>query len=71
MNQPERARSKAEFVAKMGIVVEEADETVYWLELISDNGIVAKSKMSTLLKEDTELAAVFTASHSTSKAGRE
>ena len=41
-----RARSKAEFVAKMGIVVEEADETVYWLELIADNGIMAKSKMT-------------------------
>src|SRR5438270_3812118 len=65
-----RARSKAEFVAKMGIVVEEADETVYWLELISDNGILPKPKMTDLLKEATELAAIFTASHQTSKARR-
>src|SRR3989475_6564346 len=33
-----RARSKAEFVAKMGIVVEEADETVFWLEMLADTG---------------------------------
>jgi four helix bundle protein len=35
-----RARSKAEFAAKLGIVVEEADETVFWLELLTDSGIV-------------------------------
>lgn len=44
-----RARSKAEFVAKMGVVVEEADETVLWLELLTDSGIVPRKKMDSML----------------------
>jgi four helix bundle protein len=40
-----RARSKAEFVAKLGIVLEEADETVFWLEMLVDSEIVRKEKM--------------------------
>jgi len=39
-----RARSRAEFIAKLGVVIEEADETVFWLELLSDSGIVKPSK---------------------------
>ena len=46
-----RSRSKAEFVAKIGIVVEEADETVFWLELLSDVGVVAASRIHALLQE--------------------
>jgi four helix bundle protein len=38
-----RARSRAEFLAKLGIVVEEADETVFWLELLEETGILAKT----------------------------
>jgi four helix bundle protein len=41
-----RARSKAEFTSKMSIVVEEADETVFWLELLSDAGLAAAAKPS-------------------------
>jgi four helix bundle protein len=36
-----RARSKAEFIAKIGVVLEEADETVFWLEMLADSGIVS------------------------------
>jgi len=43
-----RARSKAEFVAKLGIVLEEADETVFWLEMRADSGIVSAQKMREL-----------------------
>jgi four helix bundle protein len=35
-----RSRSKADFISKIGIVVEEADETVFWLEMLADSGIV-------------------------------
>lgn len=40
-----RSRSKAEFIAKIGIVVEEADETVFWLEMLGDSGIVQSAKL--------------------------
>src|SRR5215470_11341377 len=60
-----RARSKAEWVAKIGIVVEEADETVFWLEMLSDCEIVSSKKLQSLLKEAHELSAIFTASQFT------
>src|SRR5215467_5521079 len=43
-----RSRSKAEFVAKIGVVVEEADETVFWLEMLADSGIVSPAKLQNL-----------------------
>jgi four helix bundle protein len=62
-----RARSKAEFIAKIGIVVEEADETIFWLELLADSGIVKPTKLHDLLAEANELVAIFSASRSTAK----
>ncbi|HXX22199.1 MAG TPA: four helix bundle protein [Terriglobia bacterium] len=62
-----RARSKAEFVAKLGVVVEEIDETVFWLELLVETGIVAESRMESLQKEVTELLAIFAASQHTAR----
>ena len=62
-----RARSKAEFIAKIGVVVEEADETVFWLELLVETGIVAQARMDGLLTEANELPAIFAASQRTSK----
>lgn len=62
-----RARSKAEFIAKIGVVVEEADETVFWLELLVDTKIVSAAKMSELLREANELLAIFAASQRTAK----
>jgi four helix bundle protein len=62
-----RARSKAEFVAKLGVVVEEIDETVFWLELLVETGIVAESRMESLQKEATELLAIFAASQHTAR----
>ena len=46
-----RSRSKAEFIAKIGVVVEEADETVLWLELLVDTEIVRANRMGKLLAE--------------------
>jgi len=62
-----RARSRAEFVAKLGIVVEEADETVLWLELLVDCGIVPRKRMDPLLIEANELLAIFAAAQLTAK----
>ena len=64
-----RARSKAEFIAKIGIVVEEADETVVWLEMLTDSGIVSTQSTESLLKEANELLAIFAASYHTAKYG--
>ncbi len=57
-----RARSRAEWVAKIGIVVEEADETVFWLEMLADCEIVPLKLLKELLREAHELSAIFTAS---------
>jgi len=62
-----RSRSRAEFVAKLGIVLEEADETVFWLELLLDAGIVQQSKLSALVKEADELTSIFVTSLRTAK----
>jgi len=62
-----RARSKAEFIAKIGVVVEEADETVLWLELLADSSIIKPAKLRELLKEANELVAIFSASRRSAK----
>lgn len=62
-----RARSKAEFVAKIGTVVEEADETLFWLELLVETELVARSRLNGLLIEANELLAIFAASQRTVK----
>ena len=61
------ARSKAEFISKLGIVIEEADETVFWLELLSDSEIIPASKLRELMAEGNELVAIFLASRKTAK----
>jgi four helix bundle protein len=57
-----RARSKAEFVAKIGVVEEEADECGYWMELIVDGNLLPASKVTALLQEASELTAIMAAS---------
>ncbi|MBM4020057.1 MAG: four helix bundle protein [Planctomycetes bacterium] len=57
-----RGRSKADFVAKMAIAEEEADEASYWLELIVEGGLMTEPRMRPLLKEANELVAILTAS---------
>jgi len=58
-----RARSRAEFVSRIGVVEEEADETALWLELIIADRILAEKKVSSLLKEAEELVAIMAASY--------
>jgi four helix bundle protein len=64
-----RARSRAEFISKMGVVVEEADETVFWLELLVETGIVNMTRLGNLLTEANEILAIFAASHWTARRG--
>jgi four helix bundle protein len=61
-----RSRSRAEFAAKLGIVAEEADETVYWLELVRDGNLLPVNKLTDLLQEADELTAIFTSGRRTS-----
>jgi len=62
-----RARSTAEWVSKIGIVVEEADETVFWMEMLIECDIVSEARLKDLLAEAHELTALFTASRHTAK----
>ncbi len=55
-----RARSKAEFTAKLGDCLRELEETAYWLELLVESGCLAAKKLSALRQETDELTAIFT-----------
>lgn len=57
-----RARSRPEFIAKLGVVLEEADETLLWLELIVAGRILPPKPVEALLKEANELVAIFVTS---------
>ena len=65
-----RARSPAEFQAKLGIVEEEADESAFWLELIADRQVIKRSRLEPLIKEAGELVAIVVASIRTSRRKR-
>ena len=60
-----RARSKREFVAKLGTVEEEADESAFWLELIIDGRLLPEKLITPLLEESSELVAIAAASKKT------
>ena len=58
-NYRSACRSRAEFAAKLGVAVEEADESLYWLELVRDSKLLPENKLSLLLKEADELTAIL------------
>ena len=60
-----RAKSKADFIAKPGIVEEEADESCYWLEILIDGEILPEEQVAPLLKEANEITAIIVASRKT------
>ena len=62
-----RARSPAEFRAKMGIVEEEGDESIYWIELLAESKLMAPDRVAELLSEGNELVAMTVASIQTSR----
>jgi len=57
-----RSRAKAEFISRMSVVVEEADETAFWLELLLETSIIPEVRLRDLLTEANELLAIFAAS---------
>jgi len=61
------SRSRAEFIAKIGVVSEEADEAVFWIELLMDLRVVKKERLEPLLIEARELTAIVRASRQTAK----
>jgi len=63
-----RARSTAEMVAKLGIVLEEADETLYWLEMLRESGLVPEARTTGLATEADEIVAMTVASIKTLRA---
>ena len=65
-----RAKSRADFVAKMGIVEEEADETIYWTELLVEAKVTPKDRVTWLLREADELVAIAVASIKTARGQR-
>lgn len=62
-----RARTKVEFASKIGLVEEEADETVFWMEMLVDSGVVKTEKMKVILAEAKEILAIVTATRKTVK----
>ena len=62
-----RSRSRPEFAARIGVVLEEADETSYWLELLSESGMVKAELLRDLMKECDEFTRIFSASRRTAK----
>ena len=65
-----RARSRAEFIAKIGVVEEEADETAFWLELIIDSALLTQTRVRPLLTEAGELVAIMAASRKSALGNR-
>ena len=60
-----RARSKPEFIAKLGVVEEEADESAFWLELIIETDLLGDAKVKALLVEAGEIVAIMASSKKT------
>jgi len=60
-----RGKSKADFIAKLGIAEEEADESCYWMEIIIEGKILSQEKVHSLLKEANEITAIIVASRKT------
>jgi four helix bundle protein len=65
-----RAKSPADFIAKMGIVEEEADETLFWLELLEESELVTGAKLTAIKQEANELIAITVASIKTARRNR-
>jgi four helix bundle protein len=65
-----RARSNADFIAKMGIVEEETDESVFWIEMLVDTQLIARSRVEDLIDEGSQLTAIWVSSINTARGGK-
>src|SRR5438445_8936460 len=62
-----RARSRADFISKLGVVEEECDESLYWMEMIVARKLLKEARLSSLLSEGSELLAIIVASIKTAR----
>lgn len=62
-----RARSPQEFISKLGICLQELEETIYWIELLEEGRLVPAGKLAEVKKEANELTAIFVSSIKTMK----
>jgi four helix bundle protein len=62
-----RGRTKPDFISKAGIAIEEADEALYWMEMLVEAGIMPRDKLASLMREADELVAILTASVKTAR----
>jgi four helix bundle protein len=65
-----RARSRPEFLSRLYVALEEADESVLWMELLIESGMIKKEKLELLLSEARQLTAILTASTGTIRRGQ-
>lgn len=65
------AQSKAGFISKLSIVVEEVDETLFWLEIIIEEKLLPEKKVESLVQEADELTAIFVSTRKTARANRQ
>ncbi|MFN8491414.1 MAG: four helix bundle protein [Caldilineaceae bacterium] len=65
-----RAKSPADFISKMGTVEEETDESLYWMEMLIEAGIVKKTVLEDLMKEGNEILAMTVSSINTARNGK-
>ena len=63
-----RAKSTADFISKMGTVEEEADESIYWMELLIASGLISKDEVDELLDEADQIVAIIVSSIKTARA---
>jgi four helix bundle protein len=66
-----RARSHREYTARIGVLEKEADESLYWLELLVEAEIMSRARLKDLIREADELTAIFTASSHTARQNRD
>ena len=66
-----RSRSRAEFIARLGTVLDEADETVGWLELMKDSGLASGQELEWLIDESRQLRAIFVRSVTTARSNHQ
>ena len=65
-----RGRSRADFISKLGIVEEEADEVIYWIEILIKSDLVKQSKVENLLDETRQILAIVISSINTARGGK-
>jgi len=65
-----RAKSTADFISKMGTVEEEADESLFWMELLVESGIMTEERLADLMKENDEIIAIVVSSIKTARGSK-